>query len=207
MKKTWIAAAIVIVFLVVACAWIPCLPGDVAVTRVLQSVAPDNPAWAQAVTASAKLPWNILLLGGAFLLSWWFRNARLAVLSLASFLGVQLLDLVMKPWFARPRPSTDLVQVVGSPSGYSFPSTFALTFAGTIGFVAVAAVIYLRGRARWLVVAIAAVALLLGAAARITLGAHWPSDVITSYLIAFFWAAFLVKFSRSGTGDVDRKRS
>jgi membrane-associated phospholipid phosphatase len=36
--------------------------------------------------------------------------------------------------------------------------------------------------------------LLVGFAARIALGAHWPSDVILSYLIGLLWAGLLIRF-------------
>lgn len=197
--RTWILTAAVIVLLVAACAWMPHWPGDVALTRVIQSVAPGGPGWAQVVTAAAKWPWNVLLVAGTVLVSWLIRGGRLAVWSLASFPGVWALDKVSKPWIGRPRPSAELVEVVGSPSGFSFPSTFALTFAATFGFLAVAAAVYLRGRNRWLVVTAPTLILLVGGAARIVLGAHWPSDILASYLLGMFWAAVLVRLSRAGT--------
>jgi membrane-associated phospholipid phosphatase len=35
---------------------------------------------------------------------------------------------------------------------------------------------------------------LMGWTARIALGAHWPSDVLLSCLIALLWGAFLIRF-------------
>ncbi|MGZ3514132.1 MAG: phosphatase PAP2 family protein, partial [Thermodesulfobacteriota bacterium] len=35
--------------------------------------------------------------------------------------------------------------------------------------------------------------LILGWVARVSLAAHWPSDVIISYYLGLLWAAFLVR--------------
>jgi membrane-associated phospholipid phosphatase len=42
-----------------------------------------------------------------------------------------------------------------------------------------------------------ALLLFVGGSARIVLGAHWPSDVVASYLIGLVWAALLVSLSQA----------
>jgi undecaprenyl-diphosphatase len=105
---------------------------------------------------------------------------------------------LLGPWLngliARPRPSANLVQVVGAFSGYSFPSSLALTYASTFGFVAVLAANVRSVFPRGAVVTLCCAALVVGGAARIALGAHWPSDIILSYLIALLWASLLIRF-------------
>jgi len=99
------------------------------------------------------------------------------------------------PVIARPRPSADLVQVAEKLSGYSFPSIFGMTYASTIGFLAVLFARKTRGALRMTAVTLCCVLLLIGWAARIALGAHWPSDVLLSYLIGVLWADLLIRFS------------
>ena len=90
----------------------------------------------------------------------------------------------------RPRPSRDLITVVGNPSGFSFPSTFTTFVAVTFGSVLLLA-LHSRARRAVVVAALAALVILLGWAARVALGAHWPSDVVltTVVCLAWIWAA------------------
>jgi undecaprenyl-diphosphatase len=122
---------------------------------------------------------------------------RAAVFAAVCFAGLLLLGPSLQGVIARPRPSPSLVRVVGSPSGYSFPSIFALTYAATVGYLAVLAWRAAAGRARWVVVLVCGLLLFVGGSARIVLGAHWPSDVLASYLIGLVWAALLVSLSRT----------
>jgi len=85
---------------------------------------------------------------------------------------------------AQPRPTSELINVVGHPKGYSFPSIFGLIYGATFGYAGVLALVRLRGVARTLVCVIALFFLLAGIDARVVLGAHWPSDLLASYMFA-----------------------
>jgi membrane-associated phospholipid phosphatase len=87
--------------------------------------------------------------------------------------------------------------MMGSSSGYSFPSIFALTYAATVGYLAILVWHAGAGRMRWAVVLACALLMFIGGSARIVLGAHWPSDVVVSYLIGLVWAALLVFLSQA----------
>jgi membrane-associated phospholipid phosphatase len=193
---TWIIAVVVTALLSVAVVGSERLPGDVSVTRFLQSVAPADNSWAETITTSAKVPWNFLLLAVTVLLSWLIAGWRAAAFAAVCFAGLLLIGPWLQGVIGRPRPSTSLVRVVGSSSGFSFPSIFALTYAATVGYLAILAWRSLAGRARWGVVLACALFLLVGGSARVVLGAHWPSDVLASYLIGLVWAALLVSLSR-----------
>jgi undecaprenyl-diphosphatase len=196
-RVVWIIATIVTALLSVAVARSTRLPGDVAVTGILQSVAPQDNSWAEAITTSAKIPWNFILLAVTIILSWLIAGWRAAALAAVCFAGLLLIGPWLQGAIARPRPSPSLVRVVGSSSGYSFPSIFALTYAATAGYLAILAWPALAGRTRWVVVLACALLLIVGGSARIVLGAHWLSDVVTSYLIGLVWAAFLVALSQA----------
>jgi len=172
-------------------------PGDVTAERFVQSLAPNSMSWALWITKSAAFPWNLLLLTITFVISWAVAGWRVALYSILSFLGMWILGTLVSPVIARPRPSPALVHVVGSPSGYSFPSIFALTYGSTLGFLAVLAALKKSGTLRTALLFLCCALLIIGGIARIALGAHWPSDIIISYFLALLWAFFLIRVAPS----------
>ncbi|MGH9842578.1 MAG: phosphatase PAP2 family protein [Blastocatellia bacterium] len=174
-------------------------PGDVAITRFAQSLFGDHIGWAQTVTNTVRAPWNLALAAITAALAWWIagknRGWRAALLAVVSFVGVWLAEPYLKALIARPRPSPSLVNVAGSPTGYGFPSGFALIYFSTIGYLGVLALHRLSGNARWRVALVCGLILLIGGAARVVPGAHWPSDVIGAYLICLAWTTLLARFA------------
>jgi membrane-associated phospholipid phosphatase len=193
-EKAWTALFAVTVLLTIGAKYWPYFPGDVAITRLVQSIAPASTGWAQCISSTAKSPWNLVLLAVTVGVSWWLAGWRAALFALASFAGMWVLGKWLGPLVGRPRPSPNLVHVADKLSGYSFPSIFALTYASTIGFLVVLFTRKAAGELRITAIVICCVFLLIGWAARIALGAHWPSDVILSYLIGLLWAALLIRF-------------
>lgn len=178
----WIAAIGVLLLFVLA-AQIPRFPLDLETTRAVQRMSRGGTAWATSLTNTAKAPGIYFLLAATSLLAWRLAGIRAALLPPAAYLVVLGLDRVLKPWIARPRPSSDLVQVVGSSAGFGCPSTFGLVYAATVGSVVWLAWRRARGARRWLVLGLGFAVLLVGAMARVVLGGHWPSDMILSYLL------------------------
>jgi membrane-associated phospholipid phosphatase len=193
-EKAWTALFAAAVLLIIGAKYLPYFPGDVAVTRFVQSIAPASKGWAQWISSTAKFPWNLVLLAVTVGVSWWLAGWRAALLALASFAGMWLLGKWLGPVVVRPRPSPDLVRVAEKLSGYSFPSIFALTYASTIGFLVILFARKTSGAIRISASVVCFGLLLIGCAARIALGAHWPSDVILTYLIGLLWAALLIRF-------------
>jgi undecaprenyl-diphosphatase len=172
-------------------------PGDVTAERFLQSLAPGSMSWALWITKSAAFPWSLILLAITFALSWALAGWRIALYSILSFVGMWILGTLLSPLIARPRPSPILVHVVGSPSGYSFPSIFALIYGSTVGFLAILAVLKKSGALRTTLLFLCCALLIIGGIARIAMGAHWPSDIIISYFLALLWAFFLIRIAPS----------
>ena len=182
----------VAVFATVAACRYAYFPGDVTVERFIQSLAPQSINWALWITKSAAFPWSLILLAIAFFISWGVAGWRVALFSILSFVGMWVLGTLLSPIVARPRPSPLLVHVVGSPAGYSFPSMFALTYASTLGYLAIQAA--RKAGVIWTILLFLCCAfLIIGGLARIVLGAHWPSDILISYFIALLWAFFLLR--------------
>ena len=155
---------------------------------------PPNLNWAEGVSRTAEFPWVLVILALVFVFSWVLAGWRAALFAILSLLGMWGLGGLLGPVIARPRPSPELVRVFRPLTGYSFPSLFALRYAAIFGFLAVLAAMKSSGALRTSLLTGCSVLLLLGFAARVALGAHWPSDVALSYLIGLLWASALMHF-------------
>lgn len=114
---------------------------------------------------------------------------------LVSLLVLRLIGTQIKPIFDSPRPTEDLVTIVGTFGGTGYPSGHAMTGATIALGLAVTA--WRRIPSGPLAIGTIALLIVLGLVigwARIWTGAHWPSDVIGGYLfgIAIVAASILI---------------
>ena len=178
----------IVTVLIGAGVWMePYFAGDVELTRAFQSAVPNPAWWATPISRLAPAPAKYYVMVIALVLSYVVAGWRGLVIA-GGFLALEQYGAEStKAIFGRPRPSRDLIAVTGSPSGFTFPSTTITFFCVTFGAVAVLAALRRKAPGRWPILAIASIMVVLGCAARVALGAHWPSDVVLTSVICLSW--------------------
>jgi membrane-associated phospholipid phosphatase len=164
----------------------PILPLDVAITRSFQQ---DRAPWLRITMLAISYPGSSLLLPVLILLTvvvFWARGDRLEVVFVGGLSTISLLlNLLLKVQVSRPRPTANLVNVIQSAVGYSFPSGHVMAYIAFWGLLFAFGVLLFQGRHWWrtaLLITSAALVVLIGPS-RVYLGDHWASDVIGAYLI------------------------
>lgn len=159
----------------------------------LTDFATVGPGFANAVWLDAPGSWVMLIplvTAGAILAV--RRNAPIRALTLLlSFFGVDL--VIGAGWLAWSRPRPDVIAGgIAAPGLQSFPSGHmgqAMAVYGMLAFL------WIRATPAWGERAMAAGVMLMVvgavAAARLRMGAHWPTDVLAGILIGALWAACL----------------
>lgn len=135
----------------------------------------------------------IMLTSFTTLALWLTRHKREAFfLALSTGIGA-LLDELAKAIVARPRPATVLVTVTHHLSDPSFPSGHVVFYCSYFGFLIGLAYLGRKRapRSSRLAMVLAAIPIVLVGISRVYLGAHWPSDVLGSYLLCAAWLPLL----------------
>jgi len=150
------------------------LPGDLALTRLLQGLPPDGVAGLLLSYASDAV-WFLPVVALAVALLW-RRWADALFILLASVTDEQAGD-ALKLLAARPRPPVEMVRFYEPSDGYGFPSGTALFAVVLLG-----AVCYLvRSAPRPVFVAVFAASSLLVVVlglSRVYVGEHWATDAV-----------------------------
>lgn len=180
-------AAVVTALVGTAVALEPYFAGDVQVTRLVQSASPSPQWWAIPISSLAPAPGKYYVMAvvgtASFFVAGWRGLALLAAFLLLEQYGAEHTKAI----FQRPRPSRDLVTVIGSPAGFSFPSTTVTFFGVTFGGLGILALVNRGAQNRLAVMLVGFGMVLAGCLARIALGLHWPSDVLLTGLICMLW--------------------
>lgn len=118
----------------------------------------------------------------------WLRNRRIEAVFLLAMGAPDLFNFLLRATIDRPRPTSDLVNVVGGFQGGSFPSGSSLHFLLFYGFLIYLAGIYIESR-RHLngLRAITAFYVVVVGIGLIYAGRHWFTDVMGGYIYGTFY--------------------
>jgi undecaprenyl-diphosphatase len=166
---------------------------DLRLARAIQSF--DSPAWVEfmrlsSVFGNGATPHVLATLVGLIFL---LRGRRSECFALAlSAGGGALINRGFKVFIGRPRPTADLVGFAYRSDELSFPSGHVVFYVCFFGFLFFAAYALLRrgSNLRRAALVLSALPVLLIGLSRVTLRAHWPSDVLGAYLLSGVWLGF-----------------
>ena len=161
------------------------VPGDVAVTQVMQSLFGDAPRWAQWLTDTAKAPMVVATTVVGAGLAWLVVGRRAAFAVPLAFGLSWLIDNGLRAAIFAPRPTAELVAVASTSGSSGLPSTFGLVYGSIFGVVMFTKA---SGRLAIGLRALAFALIIAGAAARVLLGGHWTSQMLASVLLGLLAA-------------------
>jgi len=178
------AAALGLLTALVVLRWGPLIGLDSAISTAARRFTPHHDGWRSAmsvVTHSADTPVLLpvtLALGGLVLVLRW--RAGLGFL-LGTAVTATVIRLTILTLVHRPRP----VDRLTAATGWAFPSGHTTSSAFTAGIVIVLGWAVLTGRwSRLALVAVAGGWAVLVGISRVALLAHWPTDVLSGWLLA-----------------------
>jgi membrane-associated phospholipid phosphatase len=156
---------------------------DIRFARWVQGIDWRVFRWATDLTnwAMNTVPLTVAAIWFALYLLWLRRPTDAAVLAIAT--ALRLLNGLLKVLIESPRPTPDLLDVVGNQTSFGYPSGHA---AGALLVVGAFAWSLSRHASttvrRWLVWAIAVAWIVLTGLGRVYAGRHWPTDVVGAWL-------------------------
>lgn len=170
---------------------------DVAATRWVQQL--EHPAFAALMIGVSELgywPWSTLILFAAMVgCVWagWYRGA----LFLLGTHGAGWLASNIKLLTDRPRPTSELVRVLGQVGETSYPSGHVTSYVVLYGFLFfLAYVLMRRSWPRTLLLTVFGLLVALVGVSRIYLGHHWASDVVGGYALGTAYLLILLELYR-----------
>jgi undecaprenyl-diphosphatase len=122
-----------------------------------------------------------------------------AVMALIAAVFSTGVNMLVKDFIQRPRPTTAVVHVLDTINSYSFPSGHVMFYLGLFGFIWFLAFSLLKPswKRGLLLVFFGSLVVLIGIS-RIYVGEHWASDVLGSYLLGTLTLVGIIQFYRWG---------
>src|SRR5215211_3605847 len=178
----------------------PSFPIDLQITRALQSI--NSPLFAVLMSLISWPGFSpqtfiipVLLVGAFYAFGFHWE----AVASLFATLLPPIVNVIVKDYIRRPRPTIDLVHVLRILDSYSFPSGHVMFYVGFFGFTWFLVYTLLkRSWKRTSLLVLLGVFIALVGMSRIYLGQHWASDVLGAYLLGSLTLAVILWFYRWG---------
>jgi undecaprenyl-diphosphatase len=179
---------------------IPSFPIDLAIERALQSIS--SPIFAGLMTLISWpgfSPQSFIISALIVAIIYTLGLKWESITALVAALLPPLVNVLVKDWIRRPRPTIDLVNVFGILNSYSFPSGHVMFYVGFYGFLWF--LVYTLLKRSWrrtlLLIFLGSLIALVGFS-RIYLGQHWPSDVLGAYLLGGLTLVGILQFYRWG---------
>ena len=178
----------------------PSFPIDLEVTRILQSInSPIFAAFMALISWPGFSPQTfiipLLIVGALYAFGFHWE----AVASVFAALLPPMVNVIVKDYIRRPRPTMDLVHVFRILDSYSFPSGHVMFYVGFFGFMWFLAYTLLkRSWQRTALLVLLGIFIAFVGISRIYLGQHWPSDVLGAYLLGSLTLAVILWFYRWG---------
>jgi len=179
---------------------IPSFPIDLEITRALQSLnSPIFAALMSLISWPGFSPQSFIISALIVVVIYTFGLRWEAITALVAALLPPLVNVIVKEYIRRPRPTVDLVHVFRILESYSFPSGHVMFYVGFFGFLWFLAYTLLkRSRRRTLLLIFLGTLIALVGVSRIYLGQHWPSDVLGAYLLGGLTLVAILQFYRWG---------
>jgi membrane-associated phospholipid phosphatase len=179
---------------------IPSFPIDLEIARALQSLnSPIFAALMNLISWPGFSPQSFIISALIVVVIYTLGLQWEAITALVAALLPPLVNVLVKDWIRRPRPTIDLVQVFGVLNSYSFPSGHVMFYVGFFGFLWF--LVYTLLKRSWrrtlLLIFLGSLIALVGIS-RIYLGQHWPSDVLGAYLLGGLTLVAILQFYRWG---------
>ncbi|HUP28020.1 MAG TPA: phosphatase PAP2 family protein [Chloroflexia bacterium] len=168
-------------------------PADIGIARLLQK--PNARLYDALMGAVSQLGWRWISVGTRASLStlMWAAGFRMESAFTVSTWTGDMVTILIKTRVLRPRPSKDLVRVMGDLEEASFPSGHVVHYVTFYGFLFYLVSIHLKQR--WFRTAILTLlggVILLVGPSRVYMGHHWPSDVAGAYLVGTLWLGVII---------------
>ena len=178
----------------------PSFPIDLAIERALQSInSPIFAALMSFISWPGFSPQSFIISALIVVAIYMFGLKWEAITALIAALLPPLVNVLVKDWIRRPRPTIDLVNVFGVLNSYSFPSGHVMFYVGFYGFLWFLVYTLLkRSWRRTLLLIFLGSPIALVGISRIYLGQHWPSDVLGAYLLGGLTLVAILQFYRWG---------
>ena len=179
----------------------PSFPIDLQITRALQSInSPVFAALMSLISWPGFSPQTFIIPGLIMLVFYAFGFHWEAVATIFAALFPPIVNVIVKEYIRRPRPTIDLVNVLRILDSYSFPSGHVMFYVAFLGFIWFLVYTLLkRSPMRTLLLVFLGSLIALVGISRIYLGQHWASDVLGAYLLGSLTLVVILQFYRWGT--------